>query len=544
MAVVKLNKKEIKKILGNVSDEKIDSALNLFELGVENITKNEIEVEVTPNRPDMLSQQGVLRAMNSYFGKEKGLKEYKLNKPEKNFEVIIDKSVKDVRPYTACAIIKGLKFDDEKIKEVIDIQEKIHSTLGRNRKKIAIGIYPLEKITLPIRFEARKPQDIKFIPLEMDRELNGLQILQQHPTGREYAFLLEGKEKFPVFVDAKNKILSMPPIINSHETGKITEQTKDIFIECSGFDFQVLKKTLNILVTMFADMGGKVCQMKLRYEKPEVTPNLEPETMKLSLENVNKLLGITLNEKEIKALLERMGYGYNKGKASVPAWRTDIMHEVDIIEDIAIAYGYQNFEPEIPKISTIGEEDKIETIKRKISSVLAGLKMLEVSSYHLLTKDDLKKFGEKPEIEIENSKTDYSVLKPNLLYNILKILSENTDKEYPQKIFELGPVFKLDEKGETGVKETDNLCIALTPGNFTEAKQVLEYLGKMLEIELKLDVSEQSALIPGRTGKVISNSEEIGIIGEVHPSVLKKFHLRLPVAVIEIRLDEILKEKI
>ncbi|MEM4271070.1 MAG: phenylalanine--tRNA ligase subunit beta, partial [Candidatus Pacearchaeota archaeon] len=375
-----------------------------------------------------------------------------------------------------------------------------------------------------------------------------LQIIQQHPTGREYAFLLEGMEKFPVFVDAKGKILSMPPIINSQETGKITEQTRDIFIECSGFDFQILKKTLNILATMFADMQGKVYQMKLKYEKPEVTPNLEPEKMKLEIENVNKLLGLQLKEKEIKSLLERMGYDYKNKTVFIPAWRTDIMHEVDLIEDIAIAYGYENFEPEIPKISTIGEEDKIETIKKKVAEILVGLNMLEISSYHLVTKDDLKKINEKPRIEIENSKTDYSVLRPNLLCNIMKILSENIDKEYPQKIFEIGTVFSPDEKSETGIKESTNLCIALAPGNFTETKQILDYLTRTLEIKLEIETSEHSALISGRTGKIIFNNKEIGFIGEIHPGVLKKTHLKLPISIIEICLDdiinEIIKEKI
>lgn len=541
MATVKFPRKEFEKYI-KITKE-IEEKIPMMGVSLESINNNEIELEIFPNRPDLLSMQGFLRAFKAFLGKEKGLKSYKINKPEKNFEVIIDKSVKGIRPFTACAIVKGIKFDDEKIKEVIDIQEKLHVTVGRNRKKIAIGIYPLEKITLPIRFEARNAKEIKFIPLEMDKELNGLQILQQHPAGREYAFLLEGLDKFPVFVDANNKILSMPPIINSQETGKITEQTKDIFIECSGFDFNVLKKTLNILVTMFADMQGRVYQMKLKYEKPEVTPNLEPETMKLDTKNVNNLLGINLNEKEIKPLLEKMGYGYNNGKVLVPVYRTDIMQEVDIIEDIAIAYGYQNFEPEIPKISTIGEEDEKEVLKRKISFILSGLEMLEVSSYHLLAKDDLKKFGEKPEIEVENSKTDYSVLRSNLLCSIIKILSENTDKEYPQKLFEIGTVFSPDGKSETGIREQNSLCFALAPGNFTEAKQVLEYLARMLNIKVDLDFGENSALIPGRTGKIIFSGKEIGVIGEVHPSILKKFHLRLPVSIMEISLDEIIKEK-
>ncbi len=540
MAIVTLNKKEIKRITGNLNDEKLDDVLSLVGLGVESITEEIIDAEVTPNRPDMLSQSGILRALESYFGKKTGLKHYKLNKPAKNFMVKIDKSVKDIRPYTACAIVKNLKFNDEKIKEVIDIQEKLHSTLGRDRKKFAIGIYPLEKISLPIKFEARKPEEIKFVPLEFDKELNGLQILQQHPAGREYAHLLEHAEKFPVFVDSKGEILSMPPIINSHKTGKITQETKEVFIECSGFDLNVLKKTLNIIVTMLADIGGSIYQMKLDYGKLEITPNLTPEKMKLGLENVNKLLGLSLKDAEMKKLLGKMGYNYNNKQAEIPAYRTDILHPVDLIEDIAIAYGYENFIPEIPKIATIGEEDKRELFKRKIAEILTGLSLSELSTLHLLTREDLERAKIKQAIEVEESKTDYKFLRPNLLISALKILAENVDTEYPQRVFETGRIFRLDEKEETGVGEKENLIIALTPSNFTDIKQVLEYLGRMLNRSFTLEEAENQHFIEGRTGKIMYNEKEIGVIGEIHPQTLKNWHLKMPVACFELGLDELL----
>ena len=123
----------------------------------------------------------------------------------------------------------------------------------------------MEKIKLPIKFEAKKPEDIKFIPLEASKEMNGRQILSQHPTGREYGFLLENYGLYPVFTDANNEVLSMPPIINSHKTGKISNETKEVFIECSGFDFNILKKILNIVAYSLAEMGGKIYSMNLKY---------------------------------------------------------------------------------------------------------------------------------------------------------------------------------------------------------------------------------------------------------------------------------------
>jgi phenylalanyl-tRNA synthetase beta chain len=276
MALASFNKKQFESDIGAL-DEKMQERIAMFGVPVESITDEEIHLEIFPNRPDLLSYQGFKRSFLAFLGKKTGLIEYEAKKPEKDFRVIIDSSVNDVRPYTVCAIVKDLKFNEEKIREIIEIQEKIHLTVGRKRKKLAIGVYPLEKIKLPITYKAVEPDKIKFIPLESDREMSGLQILQRHPTGKEYAHLLAGKTKFPIFIDADERILSMPPIINSQLTGKINPETSDVFIECSGFDFEILSKCLNIIVTSLADMGGKIYQMKVEYEKTKITPNLKPE---------------------------------------------------------------------------------------------------------------------------------------------------------------------------------------------------------------------------------------------------------------------------
>ncbi len=541
MAVININKKQFEKEIGKF-DEKMQDRIAMFGTPIENITDKEIQLEIFPNRPDMLSYQGFKRSFLAFLGRKTGLRKYSINKPEKDYRVIIDSSVKDIRPYTACAIVKRLKLDDEKIKELIEIQEKLHLTIGRKRKKVAIGIYPMEKIKLPITYKALEPDKIKFLPLEAEREMSGLQILQKHSAGREYAHLLSGKARFPIFIDANKNILSMPPIINSHLTGKITENTKEVFIECSGFDLRILKKCLNILVTTLADMEGEMHSMELKYKKIITTPNLNPEKKKISLEDTNKLLGLTLSEKQLRSLVEKMGYKYSRGIVEIPAWRADILHEVDLIEDVAIAYGYENFTPEIPEVSTIGQEDSKEIIKRKISGILSGLNMLEISNYHLTNKREQFKnmgFSEKQAkgyLEVEESKTDYTILRKDLTHYLLKILSANVDSEYPQRIFEIGKIFNPHEE--------ETLAVALAPGNFTEIRQVLEYLSRMLDIKIELKESEDSPpyFIEGRTAEVVLENRQIGFIGEIHPKILKNWRIKMPVALFEINLEGIFKK--
>jgi phenylalanyl-tRNA synthetase beta chain len=501
-----------------------------------------IIVEIFPNRPDMLSEQGFARAFSSFIGVKPGLREYKV-KPSGE-KVIIEKSVASVRPYTACAIVKGLKFDDEKIKEIIQIQEKLHITYGRNRKKVAIGIYPYEKIKPPIRFFAEDPSKIKFRPLEFPKEITGLQILSQHPAGREYGHLLEGKAKFPFFIDSINQILSMPPIINSHSVGKIIENTTDVFIECSGFDYNVLSKCLNIIVCVMADMGGQICTMELEMpdKKKVISPNLEPESINIDINYINKILGLNLKESEIGLFLGKMGYGYKKGKAYIPPYRADILHQIDLGEDIAIAYGYENFKEEIPKVATIAEADNIQLFIRKIAVLLSGLGYLETSSYSLISKQELSRMNvDYPAIELSNSNEDYNCLRNWITPSLLKILSENRHHDYPQRIFEAAACFEKDEKSETNTKEFYRLALLTThkDTDFTEAKQALDYLMDALALKYEIEDTEHNTFIEGRVGRVKANGKNIAYIGEIHPHVLQNWNLGMPVAGFEINITEL-----
>ncbi len=539
MATIKLNRQEFEKRL-KLTDEIIDK-ISLFGTPVEKITSNELELEILPNRPDLLSIQGFLRAFKAFLGKEHGFKRYKIKKPKKEHIVEIDSSVSSIRPYTTCAIIKNLSLNNEKLKEIIDLQEKLHATLGRKRKKIAIGIYPLDKIKFPIKYVALPLQKIKFIPLDFDKELSALEILKKHPTGKEYAHLLSNFDKFPVFIDSSNKILSMPPIINSNETGKVDISTKNIFVECSGDDFNILKKTLNIIASALSDMGGEIYSIELKYKnKKEITPDFKAEKMPISLEKTNKLLGLNLKEKDLEKLLPKMCYNYKNQKVEIPPWRTDILHEIDIIEDIAIAYGYQNLIPELPNLATNGLELKESKIKSKISEILIGLGLLEISSYHLIKQEEAEKIKTNY-IELENSKTEYKYLRPNLLIPMLRTLSENKDSEYPQKLFEIGSVFSKDEKNKTesGITEKENLIIASTPGNFTEIKQIFDYLSRLLDIPYKLKETILKNLIEGRTGEIMLNGNSAGYMGEIHPKILQLMHIKMPVSVLEISLEDV-----
>lgn len=539
MPTITLDRKVFEKLVGKkLATEQLADRIAMLGTDVAKIDAKEIVVEVFPNRPDMLSEQGFVRAFAAFIGTRIGLKEYRVN--TSNEQVIVDSSVSNVRPYTACALVRNLKFTDEKIREIIDIQEKLHVTFGRNRRKAAIGIYPAEKIKFPVYFKALEPEKIKFQPLESNREMTAMQILREHKSGREYGKLLEGKKKFPIFVDSSGEILSMPPIINSHSTGKITKNTQNVFIECSGFDLETLNIAINIIVSALADMQGKVYSVKVKYgNRTEITPNLQARRMKINLSYINKILGLQLKDSDVKKFVERMGYGYSGGNVFVPSYRADILHEIDIAEDIAIAYGYENFKPEVPKIATIAAESKNAKFTKKVADILVGLELLEVSNFALISKEDFRKTGiQEQAIELENALEERKYLRNSLFPVLFKTLASNVHNKYPQKIFELGVVFKSG--GE--IKEQDNLAVALTDtqSNFTNVRQILDALFKRLGINYLLKEVENSTFISGRCGKIIMKGKEVGIIGEVHPQVLRNWKLEVPCAAFELNLDELI----
>ncbi|MAG45644.1 MAG: phenylalanine--tRNA ligase subunit beta [Nanoarchaeota archaeon] len=530
MPTVNLNKTEFEDLVGKkLPLEELKDRISMLGTDLEKIEGNEIEVEIFPNRPDMLSEQGFARAFSSFIGVKGGLRKYNVRKS--NYEVKIEKSVKGIRPETACAVVKNLKLDDDKIKSIIQIQEKLHVSYGRNRKKVAIGIYPLEKIKFPIRYLAEDPKRIEFKPLEMTTVLNGKEILEKHPVGRDYKHLLEKEDKFPIFRDANESILSMPPIINSDDVGKVSADTKEVFVECSGFDYETLSKCLNFIVTALNDIGGEIYEVKVDGKE---SPDLTPEEMKFDLGYCNKILGLELKENEVKGLLEKMGYDYVKGKVLIPAYRADILHQIDLVEDIAIAYGYENFKEEIPNVSTVAKESERRKLNRKISEVLMGLGLLECNSFSLSNEDNLNK---KMQITTKLMKVespvnqDYNTLRDRILPNLMEILSENKRYEYPHNLFEIGKIFE-------GVKDKDSLGVVIT-GNFTELKQVLDVLFRSLNLEYMVEETEHRSFISGRCGRISAKGKDLGVIGELSPDVLENWGLEIAFSGLELDIERL-----
>lgn len=559
MPTVTLNKQVFETLVGKkLTPAELKERIAMIGTDLESVTDKEIIVEVFPNRPDMLSEQGFARAFRSFLGVKTGLCEYSVKKS--GCKVIVDPSV-TMRPYTACAIVKKLSFTDEKIREIMQVQEKLATTHGRNRKKSAYGIYPLQHIQFPVTYIAKDPEKVQFQPLGSEQTIKASEVLVLHPKGKDYRHLTEGWKKYPFFIDAADHVMCMLPFTNSHDTGKVDLDTTEVFVECSGIDLNNVMVALNIIVTMLADMGGQIYSIEMEYaDKKFSSPDLTARKMELDLEYINKLLGLELSKTDAKTCLEKMGYGVSGNSVQIPAYRADILHQRDLAEDIAIAYGYENFEEEIPNVSTIAQEDPFAVFGEKIAFLLVGLGMMEVSNFHLLDKKaqtaDMGIVRDVLEI-LDPVSMDYNSLRTWILPCLLQSLRQNKNYEYPQKFFELGGIFTKDLSHHSLAQEAQHLGIVLThqKASFTEARQVLDYIFRMLELEFVVKEDSLGCFLPGRMGTVFVKDTDgdvhkeisVGFIGEVHPQTLQTFGLEMPVAAVEIdmtKLWEIVKGRL
>ena len=537
MPTINLKRKSVESLLGRKLSPLDIEKIPMLGVSLEFINNEEIVIETFINRPDYLSEQGFTRALSSFLGIKTGLKKYEAKKSD--YLVVVDPSVNGIRPITLCAVVKNLKLDDEKIKEIIKMQEKLDISYCRNRKKASIGIYPLEKIKFPVHYKALHPQQIIFQPLEINQKLNANEILEKHPTGRKYSHLLHQYSQYPVFIDSNNNIMSLIPIINSHLTGRVTTSTKEVFIECSGYDINTVNTLLNIITTSLADMNGEVYLVNIQYgAKKIITPDFKPKEFKINLGYVNKMLGLNLKETDLKKLLERMGFSYLNKKVLVPCYRTDILHQIDLVEDIAIAYGYENFTPSLSDFGSIAEENKFETFKNKIAEVLIGLNFIEVNTFHITNKinHNDRMNTNLPFIPLKNALTeDYNILRSWLVPSLVEVLSKNKHNEYPQKIFEISEIFEKD------FKESTNLAILISSSSttFTDIKQVLDALFNALDVKYEIKETSFPPFIEGRLGKILVKGKEIAGIGELSPQVIENWQLENPVSSLELNLNKL-----
>jgi len=524
-------------------------------LGVdlEDVGKDYVKIEFNPNRLDFCSYAGVARALRGLREWEIGLEAYDVHSGPT--VLTVDSSVLKVRPHILCVVVRKLSLDSEDIKELMEMQEDLHWGLGRNRVKVSIGVHDLSKVHPPFTYLASDPNRVRFVPLDKTEEMNLQEILEKHEKGIAFRKILEGTGNYPIIIDSEHTVLSFPPIINAELT-RVTSTTRDLFIDVTGLDMLAVKRSLNILVTALADMGGLIENVSVKYpNKVIVSPDLKPQQMKMNINSACELLGLKLSKNEtIKCLrkcrLDVEAAGNDVLTVLIPAYRIDIMHEVDLAEEVAIGYGYYRIEPTRPRTVTTGQPNEIFELANHIRHIMIGLGFTEVLNF-ILTNEEIhyhkmnQKFG--GAIKLANPvSSEYSIIRESLLPGLMRNLADNKHESYPQRLFEVSDVIKVNEKLETCSERLLHLAgVSSHPtANFTEIKSSVEALLSNMAIEnLQIKEIKHPSFLTGRVAAVLIGTKEIGILGEAHLEVLSNFELENPTGMFEISLEEILRLK-
>jgi phenylalanyl-tRNA synthetase beta chain len=543
--------------------EKLDDMLAYVKAEVKGCNEQDGTVNIEfkdTNRPDLWSVEGLARALQGYIGQQTGLKQYSIDGSD--VEVFVSRELYTIRPYIACAVVKDIHLSDAIIKGLMHLQEKLDQTYGRSRQKASIGIYNMDLIKPPIEYTTVKPKGVTFVPLGFTENMTPEEVLEKHPKGNEYGHIVKRHSLYPMLFDADGKVLSFPPIINSNDLGKVTVESQNLLVEVTSTSHKTVLNTLNLVTTMLIDRGGKAYTTTIHYpdnsnytETQIVTPNFNNQHMTLSIEYTNKLLGLNLTPKHIGELLKNAGLDTHKATQTeisvlIPCYRTDIMHQVDLIEDIAIAYGYNNITPNWRELPTIGKAKPDQHLINHTRDLMIGLGYQETLNTTLTSQDTLfnkMNTPQTPYIEINNPKVaTMTCLRNKLLPGLMEFLSNNQSTEFPQKIYEQGKTIQPNSTYETKTQEEETLAAITThpTAGFSEIKSVLDSFLSNFGIEWQIKQTTHPTFIEGRTGTIIIDNQEIGIIGEISPQVLENWKLENPAAAFEINLQKILNKKL
>ncbi|HNQ29184.1 MAG: Phenylalanine--tRNA ligase beta subunit [Methanoregulaceae archaeon PtaB.Bin009] len=536
MAVITLYYRYLERLVGS-DRETILARLPMIGSDIERVEEDHVDVEFFPSRPDLFSVEGVARAMRGFLGLETGLPQYHVTPSGISFSV--DPGLASIRPYLGTAVIRGIQLDEEAILSLMGLQEALHWALGRGRSKVAIGIHDLDRVTPPFRYIAEE-RTRAFVPLDYEREMTMEEILDEHPKGRAYADIVRGFPKFPLIVDACNQVLSFPPIINGELT-RVTGESRNLLLDTTGTDERAVMTAVNIICTALADAGGRIESVDVAGNH---IPTLAPSTRLVSARECSALLGADLTPAGLSLLLGKMRFsaepaGDDKVRVMVPCYRADIMHDWDIFEDAAIAYGYENFRAELPPTFTIGRAHPVMIVASAVRSLGSGLGYQEVIPFTLTSEKVMYGKMQRPVAPetlsvLHPISEENTIVRTGLLPLLIETLQFNRHRELPQRLFAVGDVVRDLLTFQKAA------FVSLHPAaDFSEAYAVADAMCRELSIPYTSEESEDPAFIGGRRGSIVAAGRPIGVFGEIHPAVLNAFELEHPVAAVEIDLTAV-----
>jgi phenylalanyl-tRNA synthetase beta chain len=586
MPTVDLDPDELRRLTGH--GEKGDDELksDLFSLGIEfegETAEGDLQFEFEPDRLDRLSVEGIARSLRYQYGDDRGVYLPNVNDPD--WTVVVGADVPEERPYVTGAIVRGLDLDERALESLIQLQEKLHATMGREREKGAIGVHDLTYLKgVPatgdggeksIRYTGIAPDGDRFVPLDSETDMTPAGVLADHPTGEEYAPLVQEYDRMPAIYDDVG-LFSFPPVINGRRT-EVTTDSRDMFIEMTGTDQWTIDKMLNVVCYALDARGGQVEAVDVAYEGGTTHPDAGPDLRRPDLsvddkrvahDRIETILGIDLGIEETVDLFERSGLDAEPREegdgpvyhVTIPPYRVDVLHPLDLIDDVGRAYGFNELVPRYPDVSTVGGRHERSRHERAVRDLLVGLGFEDLLNFHLTSEaTNAERMGLAPDAgDLDGSlwgegdtvgggdpvaitepySTEYAIVRTWALPSLLTVLSNNTHRAYPQDLAEVGLAMREDGRENTNVAEWHTVAgvLARNDASYEDAKARLSALARRFDADLETPPTDHPTFIDGRAADIMLDGEVVGVVGEIHPEVLTDHDLEVPVAAFEFRL--------
>jgi phenylalanyl-tRNA synthetase beta chain len=529
----------------------------------EHVTETgELRIELQDsNRPDLWCCEGIARQIRVKQQRKPTPYPFFSAKPKKTLKRLdVTPGLERVRPFVAACTAKGYRVTEEGLAQLIQTQEKLSDIFGHKRKTVSIGLYRLTRIQFPVTYELVKPDAAKFTPLGMETTMTLGEILMVHPKGLEYGHILAGHDQVPILRDSAKQPLSFPPIINSREIGEVQVGDDALFVEVTGTDQTMVVLTLNIFAANLADRGAVIEPIDVRYPtktpfgKQVVTPRDLDITRTISIQTIEQALGQTIGAQAVKQALEVYGYVVTPAKGTVqvklPPYRQDLMHPMDVVEDVAISRGYDDFSPVMPAQFTVGGLSKVEQISDRARELMVGMGFQEIISNILGSPEQYRdamrlndtSWGEM--VEVQNVMSlSFSCLRQWMLPSLLRVEAASGRAFYPHRLFEAGEVAIPDRSHELGSRTETvvGAAMAHAAAHFSEIHSCLDVLFYHLGKDYSLQPVQHPSFLEGRAGQIVVSGKPLGIIGEVHPEVLERWQIAVPIAAFDVNLSRLIE---
>jgi len=509
-----------------------------FKYGLDlDVDGNVLNFEITSDRTDLMSVFTLAKLIKRILGKkidEKGI-------IFENSDITVEKTE---RPFVNCLLLRMKRPLGDLVDELISLQEKMDQVVGRKRRFAACGFFDADKISFPITYSYSRKED-RIIPLGFSEPKDFDFVLKSTQQGIDYGGLIK---KPIVWRDRNGEVIAMPPIINSDKFS-LTRATRNVFIDITGTDRSSVNLFTKILIENLGEIGS-VSVLRPKYKEKEINTNLsfDGKIFFLNSENIENVTGMKIPLDEAEKLLSKAGFSVKKEKDHLrvysPYYRQDVIHQVDLVDDIIRMYGVDLLGIDEKRSYIKAMKSRYYHITEMIRDQMVGLGFQE-TDLNVLTSEryQFELTGLKAEdyVRIVSSRSNLNTMvRKNIFPEGIRFISNNLNKRFPQNIFDIGYVVELDRNADTHFSNRLKL-MAMQCGADADLTFMIQSLKILMRNvfgkEISIDEENDSPfLIDGRRGSVILDGKSIGIIGEVHPSVLNKFGVNMPISMFEIYL--------